>query len=115
MDYKELNAYKMGFLNGIDTKDNFKTIIFGYEAGKLLDIIGEYEMQHEKKKMTRKEAIAAFEYHMPDVRNASRTIDFYIEAGMLEIVEEEVLVCDHVDSRPMIIKRNGKIVYDETR
>lgn len=26
---------------------------------------------------------------MPDVRNASKTIDFYIEAGMLEIVEEK--------------------------
>lgn len=49
----------------------------------------EYKMQHEKKKLTRKEAIEIFSKHMPDVRNASKTIDFYIEAGMLEIVEEK--------------------------
>lgn len=46
------------------------------------------EMQHEKKKMTRKEAIEIFKKHMPDVVKAERTIDFYIDAGMLEIVEE---------------------------
>lgn len=44
---------------------------------------------HEKKKMTRKEAIAAFRRHMPDAVNADKVVDFYIEAGMLEIVEEE--------------------------
>lgn len=44
---------------------------------------------HEKKKMTRKEAIEIFKKHMPDVVKAESTVDFYIEAGMLEIVEEE--------------------------
>lgn len=45
-------------------------------------------MQHEKKKMTRKEVIEIFKKHMPIVRNPESTIDFYIETGMLEIVEE---------------------------
>lgn len=68
------------------------------------DVISEYERMslvgdraremkmttHEKKKMTRKEAIEIFKKHMPDVVKAEKTIDFYIEAGMLEIVEEEI-------------------------
>ena len=44
-------------------------------------------MQHEKKKMTRKEAIDSLQKHCP-VNNPGAIIDFYIEAGMLEIVEE---------------------------
>lgn len=47
-----------------------------------------------KHKMTRAEAIACFSKHMPIVQRPEDTIDFYIEAGMLEIVEEEkVWVC----------------------
>jgi hypothetical protein len=72
-------------------------------------------MTHEKKKMTRAEAIELIKKHIPDAIGQDRVIDFYIEAGMLEIVKEKALVCDHVDSRPMIIKRHGKIIYDETR
>lgn len=41
-----------------------------------------------KHKMTRKEAIACFEKHMPMAYGAPSIIDFYVEAGMLEIVEE---------------------------
>lgn len=89
MDKKEIEAYKAGFLNGADIKNNFKIMMFGYEVGKLLDIIGEYEMTttHEKKKMTRKEAIDSLRKHCP-VDYPEQIIDFYIEAGMLEIVED---------------------------
>lgn len=68
-----------------------------------------------KHKMTRQEAIACFEKHMPMAKGAPNIIDFYVEAGMLEIVEERVLTCDHVDDRLMIIKRHGKIICDETK
>jgi hypothetical protein len=71
-------------------------------------------MQHEKKKkLTRNEAIALFSKHMPDVVKADRTIEFYIEAGMLEIVEEKAIVINHVDKGPIIIQRNGKVIYTE--
>ena len=49
----------------------------------------EINMQREKKKMTRKEAIACLQKHVMPIHNADQLIDFYIEAGMLEIVEEE--------------------------
>ena len=45
-------------------------------------------MQHEKKKMTRKEAIDSLQKHCT-VNDPGAIIDFYMEAGMLEIVEEE--------------------------
>lgn len=41
-----------------------------------------------KHKMTRAEAITMIKRHMPDAQGHERVIDFYIEAGMLEIVEE---------------------------
>ena len=46
-------------------------------------------MQHEKKKMTRKEAIACLQKHVMPIHNADQLVDFYIEAGMLEIVEDK--------------------------
>ena len=51
---------------------------------------GKINMQHEKKKMTRAEAIACILKHIPAAHNAAGVIDFYIEAGMLEIVEEKI-------------------------
>lgn len=46
------------------------------------------KMPTEKKKLTRKEAIKLFSKYMPGIYNAESVIDFYIEAEMLEIVEE---------------------------
>lgn len=67
-----------------------------------------------KAKMTRKEAIECFKKHMPAVVNPERCIDFYIEAGMLEIVEEKkVVTIDIVDECLVIIKRNGKWIYED--
>lgn len=68
-----------------------------------------------KHKMTHQEAIACFEKHMPYVVDAYKVVYFYVEAGILDIVEQRVLTCDHVDDRLMIIKRHGKIIYDETK
>lgn len=88
---KELAIYKTGFINGLDIKDNFKYTIMRYEVGEVLEIIGKHLMP-TKHKMTRAEAIECFKKHFPaDVYPPSRVIDFYIEAGMLEIVEEEKL------------------------
>lgn len=48
------------------------------------------EMQHEKKRLTREEAITRLQKHIigGNQQYAKEMIDFYIEAGMLEIVEE---------------------------
>lgn len=35
--------------------------------------------------MTRADVAKLFAKHMPDVRNPERTIDFYVEAGMLAL------------------------------
>lgn len=70
------------------------------------------KMQHEKKKMTRKEAIACFQKHTA-IYEAENVINFYIEAGMLEIVEEKALVINHTDKCPIIVQRNGKVIYTE--
>lgn len=86
---KELAIYKAGFINGLDIKDNFKYTIMGYEVGEVLEIIGKHLMP-TKHKMTRAEAIELLKKHFPCSGNENKTIDFYIEAGMLEIVEEEI-------------------------
>lgn len=45
-----------------------------------------------KAKMTRKEAVECFKKHIPDtIAKVENLIDFYIEAGMLEIVEEKTV------------------------
>lgn len=87
---KELAIYKTGFINGLDIKDNFKYTIMGYEVGEILEIIGKHLMP-TKHKMTRAEAIELLKKHFPCSGNENKTIDFYIEAGMLEIVEEKEL------------------------
>lgn len=133
------DANKAAYFIEYKTDFEFKVITeFGMSIAQLHEVLNEYEMTiskesqwtqrfanqmkdkqkeinmtHEKKKMTRAEAVKLFaKYHI--YGDANDTVDFYIEAGMLEIVEEKALVCDHVDSRPMIIKRHGKIIYDET-
>lgn len=99
MNKQEIEAYKIGYLDGLDLKYNAKTKIFGFEASEVLNIL-EQHLRNEikmptKTKMTRKEAIELIQkymmlgdLHASKTMHASKTIDFYIEAGMLEIVEE---------------------------
>lgn len=39
--------------------------------------------------MTRDEAIACFQKHIPDVCYPDRVIDFYVEVGMLKVEKEK--------------------------
>lgn len=64
-------------------------------------------MTHEKKKMTRAEAIELIKKHMPDAIGHDQVIDFYIEAGMLEIVEEKKPISVFAEIALKYIK-NGK-------
>lgn len=54
--------------------------------------------RYKIKQMTRAEAIKCFEKHMPEVRNAVRTIDFYIEAGMLKVEGEKTIEEKAIDA-----------------
>lgn len=69
---------------------------------------------HEKKKMTRKEAIECLQKHVMPIHNADQLVDFYIEAGMLEIVEEELLTININDTKKVMIYRHSNLVYQDT-
>lgn len=67
-----------------------------------------------KAKMTRAEAVDRLSHYTVSHKSAENMVNFFIEAGMLEIVEEKALIVNHVDKGKIIIQRNGITVYDET-
>lgn len=90
---KDAESYKQGFTAGLDIKENNKTMLFGMEVNEILDILEQHLKDKEnemppKHIMTKTEAIALLQKHMP-IGNAAKAIDFYIAAGILEIKEEE--------------------------
>lgn len=73
-----------------------------------------YSPMPTKAKMTRAEAIKVMEKHLPFSNNVEKVIDFYVEAGMLDIVEEEKLpvfeiILNNLDQTHIKIYENGKV------
>lgn len=92
MKAEEIEAYKCGFMNGLEVKENHKYQLLGYDLDQILKVMGNYKMADKPKHiMTRAEAVSMLRNHMPLSESADRAIDFYIKAGMLEVVEEKKL------------------------
>lgn len=98
----DIKSYQEGFMDGIGYKDDYKIRLLGYDLTELLKIVDNYSMEKKKMptkaKMTRAEAIACLDKHNPHNYNTSHMIDFYIEAGMLEIVEETTTTVFETDN-----------------
>lgn len=103
-------AYRDGFMNGLDAKDKFKYCILGYEIGQLIDIIAKHEEQEMSNRiLRRKEALDYCQFE-----GYKLFIDMLIKDKCIVLEDEpKRLVIDHVDAMPVIIKRNGKVVYEE--
>ncbi len=115
---KSVEDYHKGFRDGMSANQKHPQtlMIMNYNLNQIIELICKNE---EREKMAtvlikRKEAEAKLaklgvprdlggRYHILDV----------LEALGLIVIEEEAIVIDHVDKRPVIIKRNGKVVYTE--
>lgn len=122
MNKQEIEAYKAGFLNGVNAKDNCEIQIMGYDLFTIFDVLEKHMTDKPKVKMTRAQAIEKFAHCTPvGIADAEFLINFYIEAGMLEVVEEKEeanpLVSHDVDAQleTVIHYYDGNSIHKDKR
>jgi hypothetical protein len=130
MDIKELNAYRKGFINGVTTKDSpHKIMMFGIEIGELLDIVSNHlygvkMAKNLKYQWCRSDAESDKEFLgwvYDRLQNKGDSLSDQHMRRLDEIVNTiwgtipncPPIIIDVTDSKPVIIKRHGKVIYNE--
>ncbi len=88
----EIEAYKAGFLNGVDIKENYKYNLFGLPLETVLDIIGKHIIEEDK---------PVFELRYP-----SGVFTYKIWAdGRIEGFNDKMIVINRI---PQLLKQNNQ-------
>lgn len=113
---KSVEDYRQGFLDGMsaDQKCPQTLMVLGKTFDEIIELILKDEENMATISMTRREAEAKlFDARIPrDISGNYQIIDVLQALGLLHI-QEDRLIIDHVDKKPVIIKRHGKIVHEE--
>jgi len=113
---KSVEDYRQGFLDGMSADQKCPQIlmIMGKTFDEILKLILKDEENMATISMTRREAEAKlFDARIPrDISGNYQIIDVLQALGLLHIQEEKAIL-NVTNLSPVIIKRHGKIVYEE--
>jgi len=115
---KCIESYHKGFIDGLSANQSYpQTLrIMDYSLEQVIELI----WKNEESKMAtvlmkRKEAETKLEFiGVPrDMGGRYHILDVLEALGMIKLEEETALVINVTDKAPVIIKRNGKRIYED--